>query len=59
MQAVHLQPYESASVQDPERAKLTGLTLEYLDVFLKIQASAESKYVESKRKYDQDQAGIQ
>ena len=26
---------------------------------MKIKASAESKYVESKRKYDADQAGIQ
>jgi hypothetical protein len=52
LQAVNLEPQDSTSVQDPDRAKLMGLTLQYLDVYGMVKAGAESNYLESKKKYD-------
>ncbi len=58
MQALNLQPQDSSSVQDPERAKLTDLTSQFLDVYGMVKAGAESNSIESKKKYDKSQAGI-
>jgi hypothetical protein len=47
MQAANLQPQENATVQDPERAKLMNLIVQYLDVYGMVKAEADSHYRKS------------